>query len=78
MVSYFCGSTEESREALLVFHLKHNVGSIPSRLPMVSLNKKKKAKNAYLICANKSTMKLKRINFFNKKNRKKDKLYEIN
>ena len=37
---------------------------------MVSLNKMKKAKNAYLANANKSTMKLKRINFFNKINRR--------
>lgn len=38
---------------------------------MTSLNKKKKAKNAYLATANKSDDKLKRINFFNKINRKK-------
>ncbi len=38
---------------------------------MVSLNKKKKAKNAYLANANKSDDKLKRVNFFNKINRKK-------
>ena len=37
---------------------------------MVSLNKKKKAKNAFATFANKSTMKLRRINFFNKINRK--------
>jgi len=38
---------------------------------MTSLNKKKKAKNAYLVTANKSDDKLKRVNFFNKINRKK-------
>jgi hypothetical protein len=38
---------------------------------MTSLNKKKKAKNAYLATANKSDDKLKRINFFNKISRKK-------
>jgi len=43
---------------------------------MTSLNKKKKAKNAYLATANKSDDKLKRINFFNKINRKKIKDYE--
>lgn len=37
---------------------------------MVSINKKKKAKNAYFHPANKTTMKLKRVNFFNKINRK--------
>lgn len=42
---------------------------------MVSLNKKKKAKNSYLLFANKSTDKLKRINFFNKAYRKKVKDY---
>lgn len=36
---------------------------------MVSVNKKNKAKNSYLAFANKTTIKLKRINFFNKKNR---------
>ncbi len=41
---------------------------------MVSLNKKKKAKNSYLATANKSDTKLKRINFFNKINRKKLKI----
>ena len=39
---------------------------------MVSLNKKKKAKNSYMANANKTTDKLKRINFYNKINRKKD------
>jgi len=39
---------------------------------MVSLNKKKKAKNSYMANANKSTMKLRRINFFNKINRKEN------
>ena len=43
---------------------------------MTSLNKKKKAKNAYLAKANKTTDKLKRINFFNKVNRKNIKDYE--
>lgn len=43
---------------------------------MTSLNKKKKAKNAYLATANKTTDKLKRINFFNKVNRKNIKDYE--
>lgn len=38
---------------------------------MVSLNKKKKAKNAYLSNANKTDDKLKRVNFFNKISRKK-------
>ena len=38
---------------------------------MTSLNKKKKAKNAYLATANKSADKLKRVNFFNKISRKK-------
>ena len=38
---------------------------------MTSLNKKKKAKNSYLANANKTDSKLKRINFFNKINRKK-------
>jgi hypothetical protein len=38
---------------------------------MVSLNKKKKAKNSYMANANKTIVKLKRINFFNKLNRKK-------
>lgn len=43
---------------------------------MASVSKKKKAKNAYLTCANKSIMKLKRINFFNKINRKLNKSYD--
>jgi hypothetical protein len=38
---------------------------------MVSLNKKKKAKNSYMANANKYVGKLKRINFFNKVNRNK-------
>lgn len=37
---------------------------------MASDNKKRKAKNSYLACANKCTVKLKRINFYNKINRK--------
>ena len=36
---------------------------------MTSVNKKNKAKNSYMANANKTTAKLKRINFFNKKNR---------
>jgi len=44
---------------------------------MVSLNKKKKAKNSYLATANKSTDKLKRINFYNKVNRKEDGLSHV-
>jgi hypothetical protein len=36
---------------------------------MASENKKKKAKNSYLANANKTTDKLKRINFYNKVNR---------
>jgi len=40
---------------------------------MTSLNKKKKAKNSYLATANKSTDKLKRINFYNKINRAQNK-----
>jgi len=43
---------------------------------MTSLNKKKKGKNAYATFANKSIMKLKRINFFNKINRKKNNSYD--
>ena len=39
---------------------------------MVSLNKQKKAKNSYMANANKTIMKLKRCNFFNKINRKKN------
>ena len=39
---------------------------------MVSLNKKKKAKNAFATFANKSTIKLIRINFFNKINMKEN------
>jgi len=45
---------------------------------MVSLNKKKKAKNAYLANANKTDDKLKRINFFNKISRKKIKNIDEN
>jgi len=44
---------------------------------MVSLNKKKKANNSYLATANKSTDKLKRINFYNKVNRKEDGLSHV-
>jgi hypothetical protein len=44
---------------------------------MVSLNKFKKARNAYMANANKTDMKLKRANFFNKINRKKNKKIEI-
>lgn len=40
---------------------------------MASENKKKKAKNSYLATANKSTDKLKRINFYNKINRAQNK-----
>ena len=40
---------------------------------MESENKKKKAKNSYLATANKSTDKLKRINFYNKINRAQNK-----
>ena len=43
---------------------------------MVSLNKQKKAKNSYMADANKTIDKLKRVNFFNKMNRKKNKSYE--
>ena len=54
---------------------------IPLRLAQVNLfyiimaseNKKKKAKNSYLATANKSTDKLKRINFYNKINRAQNK-----
>ena len=54
---------------------------IPLRLVQVNLfyiimaseNKKKKAKNSYLATANKSTDKLKRINFYNKINRVQNK-----
>ncbi len=54
---------------------------IPLRLVQVNLfyiimaseNKKKKAKNSYLATANKSTDKLKRINFYNKINRAQNK-----
>ena len=54
---------------------------IPLRLVQVNLfyiimaseNKKKKAKNSYLASANKSTVKLKRINFYNKINRAQNK-----
>lgn len=37
---------------------------------MPSENKKRKAKNSYMANANKTTMKLKRINFYNKINRR--------
>ena len=40
---------------------------------MASENKKKKAKNSYLTNANKTTYKLKRINFYNKVNRAQNK-----
>ena len=40
---------------------------------MASENKKKKAKNSYLATANKSTDKLKRINFYNKIDRAQNK-----
>jgi hypothetical protein len=40
---------------------------------MASENKKKKAKNSYLANANKTTDKLKRINFYNKINRAENK-----
>ncbi len=43
---------------------------------MTSVNKKKKAKNSFLAFANKSIMKMKRINFFNKINRKENKSYD--
>ena len=43
---------------------------------MVSLNKKKKGKNSYLLKANKYSNKIKRINFFNKVNRTKLKNYD--
>jgi hypothetical protein len=43
---------------------------------MTSLNKKKKGKNSYLLKANKYSNKMKRINFFNKTNRKKTKDYD--
>ena len=54
---------------------------IPLRLVQVNLfyiimaseNKKKKAKNSYLATANKSIVKLKRINFYNKINRAQNK-----
>lgn len=45
---------------------------------MVSLNKKKKAKNSYMANANKTIMKLKRINFFNKINRNNNNKSEVN
>ena len=38
-------------------------------MTMASQNKKNKAKNSFLACANKCTGKLKRINFLNKKDR---------
>lgn len=40
---------------------------------MASENKKNKAKNSFLANANKSTIKLKRINFYNKKDRQNNK-----
>jgi hypothetical protein len=40
---------------------------------MASVNKKNKAKNSYLAKANKTTDKLKRINFYNKVNRSQNK-----
>ncbi len=40
---------------------------------MASVNKKNKAKNSYLAKANKTTDKLKRINFYNKANRSQNK-----
>lgn len=40
---------------------------------MASENKKKKGKNSYLAKANKTTDKLKRINFYNKVNRAENK-----
>lgn len=43
---------------------------------MTSLNKKKKAKNSYMANANKTLVKLKRVNFFNKQNRKKIEEYD--
>lgn len=43
---------------------------------MASENKKKKGKNSYLLKANKYDCKMKRINFFNKVNRKKIKDYD--
>ena len=42
---------------------------------MASENKKRKAKNSYLANANKTTCKLKRINFFNKIDRNNNKIY---
>ena len=39
---------------------------------MASQNKKNKAKNSYMAKANKETCKLKRVNFYNKKDRKKN------
>ena len=44
-------------------------------MTMTSISKKKKGKNSYLLKANKYDGKLKRINFFNKVNRKKIKEY---
>ena len=43
---------------------------------MTSISKKKKGKNSYLLKANKYDGKMKRINFFNKVNRKKIKDYD--
>lgn len=40
---------------------------------MASENKKRKAKNSFMADANKSTVKLKRVNFYNKKDRKQNK-----
>ena len=45
----------------------------PFYIIMASENKKKKAKNSYLATANKSTDKLKRINFYNKINKAQNK-----
>ena len=45
---------------------------------MTSLNKVKKARNSYLLGANKVTCKLKRINFFNKVNRNNSKKIDFN
>ena len=52
------------------------VGLSPTWVTMTSLNKKKKGKNSYLLKANKYSNKMKRINFFNKTNRKKTKDYD--
>lgn len=42
---------------------------------MASQNKKKKARNSYMACANKTTMKFKRLNFYNKIDRAKNKIW---